>query len=219
MCRFFLLFLALGSLFCFPGLSAAEVVDLGQGLGYLRVHSLASDEPAVRAAVNRIGALVLDLRYVTVDAAAVDSLKTVLNARSPGQPLFVLVSPATPTAVTPALAATSALVMGAPGSVPTPKVTVRVHPAADRRAFDALDAGTELSKLINGRIEKERFDEASLVQEFKNGNHDPAPPPQPNPTAPKTESSPPKETPAVIPTDRVLQRAVHLHRALAALKR
>ena len=47
------------------------------------------------------------------------------------------------------------------------------------------------------------------MKEFKNGNHD-ARPPEGN--ADGTKTPPPL-------TDRVLQRALHLHRALQALKR
>ncbi len=199
--------------------SAAELTDLGQGLGYLRVHSLAADDAILRKSVSAPAALVLDLRYVTADAVATGEFKAIIAARPPGAQLFVLVSPATPPALAPALAAFPALILGAPGSVPAPKVVVQTDAAADRRAFDALESGTELAKLITGRIEKERFDEATLVQEFKNGNHDVDFPAQPDPTAAKPDAPvPPKETPPAAPIDRVLQRAVHLHRALLALR-
>jgi hypothetical protein len=206
------------SILCLPS-PGAELTDLGQGLGYLRIHSLAADDVVLRKSVSTPAALVLDLRYVTADAASTDALKTIVVSRPPGAQLFVLVSPATPPAVAAALAAFPALVLGAPGSVPAPKVIVQTDAAADRRAFDALESGTELSKLITGRIEKDRFDEATLVQEFKSGNHDAEPPASPDPTAPKAGVTPAKESPPAAPVDRVLQRAVHLHRALQALKR
>jgi len=56
------------------------------------------------------------------------------------------------------------------------------------------------------------------VHEFKNGHPDAEPPPAPDPTAAKPAGDTAKETPPVPPTDRVLQRALHLHRALLALK-
>lgn len=216
---------------------ATEPVDLGQGLAYLRVHSVATSEAALRKSVPGTAALVLDLRYATADDTAAGALRSALAARSPATLLLILVSPATPPALEPVITASSALTLGAPGSLPAPRIVVRTEAAADRRAYDALDAVTELSKLITGKIEKERFDEASLVQEFKNGHQTPEPSPgdRPDPTpagqetgatpapadaaAPKTETAPGKESPPAPPIDRVLQRAVHLHRALLALRR
>lgn len=201
-------------------LGAAEPTDLGQGLSYLRIHSIAGSEADLRKAAPATGALVLDLRYATVNDAAPAILQASLANRPASALLLILVSPATPASLAPAIAASSALTLGAPESVPTPKVVVHTDSAADRKAFDALDTGTELTKLITGRIEKERFDEASLVKEFKDGNHDPEPPPAVDPTAPKKEgdTNKDKDAPAAVPTDRVLQRAIQLHRALLALK-
>lgn len=219
-----LLFFALGSLLLAPRSPGAELTDLGQGLSYLRVHSVADSEAVLRKAAPAAGALVLDLRYATADETSAAIVKTALTGRT--APTFVLVSPATAPALAPVIAGSPALTLGAPGSTPPPKVTVHIDAPADRKAFDALDAGTELSQLITGKIEKERYDEATLVQEFKNGNQDPAPPPAaPLPAdragqTPAATTLPPaggKESAA--PVDRVLQRAVHLHRALQALRR
>jgi hypothetical protein len=205
-----LLFSGLGS-----PTSATELTDLGQGLSYLRVPSLAGAEAALRQAVPGAGALVLDLRYTAVgeDPAA---LAAALTTRPAGAALFVLVSPATPPALGPALG--TALTLGAPGSVPAPKVVVQTDAAADRRAYDALTAGTPLEKLLSGKIAKERFDEATLVREFKDGNTAAEPPPTPNPTATPPDGAA-KDPATVPPTDRVLQRAVHLHRSLLALRK
>lgn len=211
--------LALCSLLLAPGATTAEPIDLGQGLAYLRIHAVAQSAADLRQAAAGSGALVLDLRYATADDTAAGILQTALAARPTGALLMVLVSPATPKALTAVIITSSALTLGAPGSVPVAKVTVQTDAATDRRAFDALETGTELSKLITGRIEKERFDEASLVQEFKNGNRDAEPPPPPDPTAAKDDDAPAKDAPPPMLIDRVLQRAVHLHRALLVLKR
>jgi hypothetical protein len=211
--------LALCSLLLAVCLRATELTDLGQGLSYLRIHSVAEASAALHKAVSGAGPLVLDLRYVTADEASAATLKQALAARPATAQLFILVSPATAPALAPAIATSSALTLGAPESVPAPKVRVQTDAAADRRAYDALEAGTELSKLITGKIEKERFDEASLVKEFKDGNHGAEPAPPVDPTAPKPEATAGKEPAATPPSDRVLQRAVHLHRALQALRR
>ena len=55
--RIILLFSVLGLLS--PG---TELTDLGRGLAYLRIHSLAESEAALHKAVPGAGALVLDLR-------------------------------------------------------------------------------------------------------------------------------------------------------------
>lgn len=206
----------LSSVVCLPS-SGTELTDLGQGLSYLRIHSVADSEAAVHKAVSGAGALVLDLRYTTANDASAAVLQSVLAGRPVKVPLFILVSPATPPALSPVISGLPALTLGVNGSLPLPKVIVQTDPTADRFAYDALDAGTALEKLISGKIEKERFDEATLVQGFKNGNPDAAPVPPPDPTAPKPAGAAEKEPP-VPPFDRVLQRAVHLHRALQALK-
>lgn len=196
---------------------ATELADLGAGLAYLRIHSVTDAEGALRQAVPGTPALVLDLRYATADDRAAAILQSALAAHPAGAPLYLLVSPATPPALGPVIRAAGVLTLGAPGSAPAPRVVVQTDAAADRRAYDAFEAGTALEKLVSGRIEKERFDEATLVHEFKNGNPDAAPPPAPDPTAPRSAEDPAKNPPAPL-TDRVLQRAGHLHRALLALK-
>lgn len=192
--------------------SGTELTDLGQGLSYLRIHSLAESGGALARAVPGANALVLDLRYATGGAESAAGLQTALARHSANSPLFILVSPATPPAIAQAVA--TALTLGAPGAVPAPKVVVQTDAATDRRAYDALDAGTPLAALISGKVEKVRFDEATLVHEFKNGNPAAEPPPAPDPTATKSPGAEANQ-PLV---DRVLQRAVNLHRALSALR-
>ena len=215
--RIVALFLALSSLLLAPCSRAADLIDLGQGLSYLSIQSLADSEKALRSAVPGAGALVLDLRHVTANNDSVDALRATLAGHSAGTPLFILVSPATPPAVADAITKTSTpvLTLGVAGSQPAPKLVVKADPESDRRAYDALLAGTPVETLITGKIAKERFDEATLVQEFKNGNHDAEPPATPDPTTAKPAAATEKVPPLV---DRVLQRAVHLHRALLALR-
>ncbi len=209
------LILLFSALFLLAASRAAELTDLGQGLAYLRIHSVAESDAALHKAVPGAGALVLDLRYVTAGDDSAAALQSALAGHATGTPLFILVSPATPAALAAVIRTSPALTLGILGSVPAPKVVVQADAAIDRRAYDALDTGTALEKLLSGKIEKERFDEATLVHEFKNGNPDAEPPPPPDPTAPKPAGT--EDKPAQL-TDRVLQRAIHLHRALLALK-
>lgn len=218
-----LLFLTLGSLLLASRATATEPADLGQGLSYLRIRSVADSGVALRKTVPGPGALVLDLRYATASEASVDALKSALAARPASAPLFALVSPATPAVLEPVLTARGVLTLGVAGSIPTPRVVVRTDAAADRLAYDALDAGTGLTQLVTGKIEKERFDEATLVEEFKNGHEierpvPPLPGNSPTPGTDATDTSAEKGKSPPPPTDRVLQRAIHLHRALLALR-
>ena len=186
--------------------------ELSGDLGYLRIHSIVLEREQLVAALAEPRALVLDLRYPLDERDAAETLRAALT-HAPARPkLFVLVSPATPVPVVGVVAASplKLLTLGVKGSRPEPQVVVAQSAADDRRAFDAMAGGTPLADLISGRIEKDRFDEASLVHEFKLGNPDAHPP----------ETGPAKtaDTPAKL-IDRVLQRAIHLHRALQALKR
>jgi len=213
--RLFSVICLLSSVLC-PLVRAAEPVELDPGLAYLRIHSLTQSASDLRSALLRPGALVLDLRYTADEPGAVDALRE-LNSQPAKPKLYVLVSPATPAAFSAILTTTSTPVvtLGLKDSHPVPQVVVDQTAEADRAAYAAYESGTALARLISGKIEKERFDEATLVHEFKNGNHD-AKPPEAAPPAGK-DASP---APAVVPlVDRVLQRAVHLHHALLALKR
>ncbi len=203
------------SAFCAPS-SATELTDLGQGLGYLRVNDYATVEKAVASNLLENRALVLDLRHAIAGDDEAARLATALASRQASAPLFILVSPGTPPAFAAALTRPPAnvLTIGIKESVPAPAVVVAQSTAADRRAYDALDTGVPLAALVNGRLEKERYDESSLVRDFTNGNRSPAPPAGPDPTAARKTG----EEPAPHLTDRVLQRAIQLHRALLAIK-
>lgn len=214
--------LRLFSVICLlSSVSAAEPVELGPDLGYLRVHSIVGEREAITTALLKHHALVLDLRYPLDERDAGETLRQELTSQPAKPRLYVLVSPATPVPVVGVIASSPVrwlVTLGVTGSRPQPQVVVQQSAEADRTAYAALAAGATLDQLISGRIEKERFDEASLVKEFKNGNYDAQPPALDRvsgvpPGAAKTGES------AAVRPDRVLQRAVHLHRALRALKR
>lgn len=190
-------------------LRASEPADLGEGLTYVRVHAAPAEVAAAATALDSGRALVLDLRYTAAlsDAAP---LTAALARRPAKQPLFVLVSADTPATLRPDALPAQVFTLGVDGLKPAPTVAIAQTAAADRAAYDALENGAKLADLISGRLDKERFDEASLVKEFQAGNRNAEPPPEPDPAHPASGAS------AKL-TDRVLQRAVHLHRALLAL--
>jgi hypothetical protein len=209
--KLFLTLCLLSSVLC-PLVRAAEPLELAPGLPYLRIHSLEKSALELNAALNlnKSPALVLDLRYVADERDAADVINS-LNSHPAKPMLYILVSPETPKDVAAVISATSTrlVTLGIRNSRPQPRVVVEQTAADDRAAYAALDHGTALAALVSGKVEKEHFDEAVLVKEFNNGNHD-AHPPEGNPDATKST------TPL---TDRVLQRALHLHQALQALKR
>ncbi len=192
-----------------------EPIDLGANLAYLHIKSLADAAPLLSTAQSAQRPLVLDLRYATSEAAALSVFQTAL-ARHPA-PLFILFSTATPQEIIAVVkqSAGAIITLSVAGADAPAQIQVKADPAADRLAYEALGQGTLPAILVTGKIEKERFDEATLVQEFKNGNPDAEPPPLPDPTQPKSNQAAPVKAPLI---DRVLQRAIQLHRALLALE-
>ncbi len=192
-----------------------EPIDLGANLAYLHIKSLADAAPLLSTAQSAQRPLVLDLRYATSEAAALSVFQTAL-ARHPA-PLFILFSTATPQEIIAVVkqSAGAIITLSVAGADAPAQIQVKADPAADRLAYEALGQGTLPAILVTGKIEKERFDEATLVQEFKNGNPDAEPPPLPDPTQPKLNEAAPVKAPLI---DRVLQRAIQLHRALLALE-
>ena len=192
-----------------------EPIDLGANLAYLHIKSLADAAPLLSTAQSAQRPLVLDLRYATSEAAALSVFQTAL-ARHPA-PLFILFSTATPQEIIAVVkqSAGAIITLSVAGADAPAQIQVKADPAADRLAYEALGQGTLPAILVAGKIEKERFDEATLVQEFKNGNPDAEPPPLPDPTQPKLNEAAPVKAPLI---DRVLQRAIQLHRALLALE-
>jgi hypothetical protein len=218
-----ILFSALGLLF---SVLAEPTTDLGTGLAYFRLHSLENEAPALSVALAAKSALVLDVRYATASKDVKPSFRELLASYAGPAPLLVLVSPETPPVIAEALATAptrSLVTLGVQDSAPAPAVIVEQTARTDRRAYDALEAGVPLAALIDGKIEKERYDEASLMTDFRNGNTNAEPPAfggadDTLAAGSSGKKNPPAPEKAPLLTDRVLQRAVHLHRALAALQ-
>ncbi|MBC7369438.1 MAG: hypothetical protein H7343_21940, partial [Undibacterium sp.] len=181
------------------------------------------------ASPARPSPLVLDLRYATGDAGAGVALAAWLKFHAaPRTPVLLLANTATSPDLRAAFAqrdrATGLIVLGSATNEFEPDIALAVEPAADRLAYDALGNGVALATLIAPPFEKIRNDEARLVAqrlpEHSPSTNNYSEPPVP-PTAPMV-SIPAAASPAAPPlpvVDVVLQRAVHLHRALLALKK
>ena len=206
------------------------ILDLGQGLAYHRAHSLPADLPAASPA--RPQPLVLDLRYTTGGPDAAITLAAWLKFRAvPRTPVFILANTETSSALRAAFAeredTPGLIVLGLNAPDFTPDLALAAEPATERRAYDALTQPEALTTLITPTIAKPRNDEAALAAEWqpdRPGSHPSLTAPQPadqgKRTTTKTAATPSDPaTPTPPPLiDAVLQRAVHLHRALVALR-
>ena len=193
--------------------------DLGEGLVYHRITTLPTDLPTAEAA--RKQPCVLDLRFVRGDAAAGTALDAWLKFRATSRtPVLLLINAETAAPVLAPLAARlpspGLVVIGTASPGLTPDLALKLAPAEERRAYDALAAGATVESVLNDSPEKIRDDEAQLAKEHR-ARPTPAPPLSDDPPddPPSTKPTPP----VAPPIDSALQRAVHLHRALKALKK
>ncbi len=183
--------------------------DLGQGLAYFRVHEVPLELPA--AAQTRPQACVLDLRYARGDSAAAVALEQWLKSRAtPRTPVFVLANgdtaPPLLTLLADGDAFPGAVVIGVASRGFRPALAVPGTAENERRAYDAVEKGATLASLLVENPDKVRNDEASLSKD-RLGEAGP-------------EAGPRDKNAALTPPlDAALQRAVHLHRALRALKK
>lgn len=203
-----------------PLCAAPVEADLGDGLHYHRAHALPAELPPP---TPQKGALILDLRYATADAAAATALDGWIKFRANADaPVTVLVNAATAPVLHSVFGANQAqpgfVTIGTAQPGYSPDIVVTTTDEAERRAYDVLENNGAIAALLAENIDKPRNDEASMMRD----RTQPAEPPAEDtfdelssPEPSKTDSAP---TPAP-PLDRALQRAVHLHRALRALKR
>ena len=213
-----------------PAVAKPLILDLGLGLAYHRAYTLPTDLPAASPA--RPQPLVLDLRYTTGGPDAAITLAAWLKFRAlPRTPVFILAN----TETSPALRATFAeredipglIVLGLNAPDFTPDLAVAVDPETQRRAFNALTQPEVLSTLITPTLTKPRNDEAALAAEWHPDRSESNPsvaaalPADHGKRAASKTPAAPSDAATTVPlpqNDAVLQRAVHLHRALIALR-
>jgi len=193
--------------------------DLGLGLAYCRVHTLPAGLP-VAAAKPR--PLVLDLRYARGDDSAASVLGAWLKFHSSAAtPVFVLVNAGTASAILSYFTAheppAGLVTLGPATPAFEPDIPLKISPATERAAYDALEHGTPVEVLLADHSTKPRHDEAAIAQERTGSPQDPA-------AADDSTLDPPvgaPATPAPPPplADYSLQRAVNLHRTLLALRK
>lgn len=183
--------------------------DLGQGLAYYRIHEL----PAGLPETKEPRPCVVDVRYVQSDPGAATAFLAWLTFHASAQaPVFVLANAGTGGALLAALEnrdrRPTLLVVGIESRNFHPDLPVRASAEDERRAYDALEAGVAIAALLSDHPDKIRNDEASLALDRPvERTGDPA------------AGGPAKGERAAAPIDATLQRAVHVHRALLALKK
>lgn len=188
---------------------AAPVIrDLGEGLTYVGVAALPGDLPS--AGATPAGVCVLDLRYAAGGEADAIALGAWLKAQlHPSRPILVLANADTAFSLRLVLVdrapGSGLMVVGVAGPGLVPDVAVSVAPEQERAAWTALRSGAPLDDLLRENRDKIRNDEASLLRER----------PSVADAAPTTAA----KSGAGGGLDVTLQRAVHVHRTLVALKR
>jgi hypothetical protein len=204
--------------------------DLGKGLSYLRIADLTTELKELNGYLEK-PAVVLDLRNAIGTQESVEQFAKLLDdSPARGKALrIILINPQTAPGLIDAVSADRErqLTIGPSSPAVHPDVAVKVSAEEDRRAYDAMNAGLSLEKLISNKLEKRRFDEASLAR-----NHSSTGPAEPEEgdletdlpdSIPSGQSAPNPPTPAkeapAAPHDLILERAIQVHRALTALKR
>lgn len=183
--------------------------DLGEGLAYLRPADLPGDLPA--ATPGRPPALVFDVRFLAATEEGATAFAHWLEVRVAQRgTVFVLANSDTSEPLRRRLAARrrggGVVVIGIPADGFAPDLAVPSTAERERAAFAALAGGTPPAALLHDHPDKVRHDEARLTRAAA-GN-------PPTDAAVATDPRPPAP-----PTDAALQRAVHLHRALLALRK
>lgn len=185
-------------------------LDLGQGLRYFRLRDIPADIPPKED--GRPAPCVIDVRYTESTSDGAKAFMAWLKLRaSTRSPVFVLANARTASALLKAFEGTApragVLLVGVPSSRFQPDIPVEISAEDERRAYDALDKDVPIMSLLRDNPDKVRNDEASLSRDrLADASAESA-----------AKAAAPKQ-PAP-PVDAALQRAVHLHRSLVALRR
>jgi hypothetical protein len=194
--------------------------DLGSDLQYFRAQVLPADLPTKEIKPTP---LILDLRYTLAETDAATLLDAWLESRATEKtPVFLLLNSETAPALRERLIGR---VQKRPHVISIGRITVGdekpdipIHTTAEeeRRAYEAFERAPSVQSLVVENADKPRVDEASIMKARTDAEEeelDVNPLDRITPTETKPPATPPP------PIDRALQRAVHLHQALRALKR
>lgn len=187
--------------------------DLGQGLRLIRLHELPADLPNAAPEKKRAAApVVIDVRYVRAEDDGATAFQRWVNARATSRaPVFLVANADTSRELLEPFINRSpesrVVVIGVPERWFQPHLSVQVSDEHERRAYDALEKGASIASLLVENPDKVRNDEASLSRDrLAEASAETA----------AEELAPKSDAP---PIDAALQRAVHLHRTLVALRK
>jgi hypothetical protein len=194
--------------------------ELGEHLRYVRVHEVPADLPPPDSSIK---GLILDLRNAQAESANGNAFGEWIAAQSKqGAPIFVLVNTNTAMPLREYLkqgkhGKARLVTIGRPATDLSPDIEIETTPEEESRAYDALAKDASVESLTTENADKPRVDEASIMRSRNDPDSADAETllpdvPLPDPTAATPNATPPA------PIDRALQRAIHLHRALLALK-
>ena len=184
------------------------------------IPKIATLEGDLRAATTKTENDLRGLRETTPDGAR--RLGTLLASGSAPTLRFVLIDPNTPADLLAIVKASPGRRLTLGANLPAGVVDVAVATPAERdqQAVAALDSGRPLESLLETRQEKVRYDESSMVRDHAKGLPIPDAPPELEPEPGKADANSASTVTAEAPlVDRVLERALHLHRALRAIRR
>lgn len=192
--------------------------ELGDGLLYFRAEIIPRDLPPADV---KAGPLVLDLRYALAESDASTALNTWLNLRAkPATPVFLLVNSDTAPALKDQLkhvtTRDSVITLGRSTDDFKPDIEIETASDEERRAYDLLAETASIDSLLVENANKPRVDEASIMRARDEAGEELF---EANPLDRLSPTDTKLEVKSEPPIDRALQRAVHLHRALRALKR
>lgn len=192
----------------FASLHAAALEhDLGQGLKFFRIREFPADLPLMEKSGKPLPCVV-DVRYARGDSESARAFEAWLRSRAqPRVPIFVLANSGTAADVLRVLAQREVgggvVLFGVPSRNLKPDVVLKLDFGNERLAYDAMERGSSLTSLLTDNPGKARNDEASLSRDR---------------LAEASAEAASKESPPPV-VDVALQRAVHLHRSLVALKK
>lgn len=182
--------------------------DLGQGLAYYRIHALPLDLPPPESGKPPV--CVVDLRYVRASRDEATAFRNWAGRRAAVRPpVLVLVNGGTDGDLLAVLRTHewggSVMTIGIPTRSFQPDIAVEATPAEEKAAYDAFENGATIASLTTDYPGKIRYDETSLGKDRRADQ----------PARPANEA----RDAVARHVDPTLQRAVHLHRALVALKK
>jgi len=172
--------------------------DLGRGLVYMRITQVPDDLP-VR---SKAPAIVIDLRYANGD----DISEWLTTYAAPQTPIFVLANTATQKILRQsAQRVAGSIIIGIASGSFTPDIVLDITDEEEKNAYDALTLTKDINTLLYPTTQKERYDEAAMLEARDEA-----------PNSPQSEVESDEHAPEPL-LDQAILRAVQIHRGWLVL--